>query len=116
MTLPTEADQTSLQEPTSGPKLRVFLTQKTLQRVASSLSLPENAIDTQIPFAELGLDSVMMFELRINFSGHLSLKWDRLYYGNTQKSDISGTIRVSNLGDLCASTMAYVKGTGGLLS
>ena len=57
--LPTEADQTSLQEPTSGQELRALQTQKTMLCIASSSSLPENEKDTQIPLAELGLDSIM---------------------------------------------------------
>ena len=65
VTIPTEADQSSLQEPTSGPELRKFLTQKIMHCVASTLSLPEDAIDTHIPLTELGLDSVMMVELRM---------------------------------------------------
>lgn len=63
--LPTEAEQTSHREPTSGPELREFLIQNTTQCVASTLSLSENAIDPQIPLAELGLDSVMTVELRM---------------------------------------------------
>ena len=60
-----EAEQTSHHESMSGPELREFLTQTITQCVTSTLSLSGNAIDPQIPLAELGLDSVMTVELRM---------------------------------------------------
>lgn len=65
VTPPAETEQTSQQEPTGGPKLQEFLTQRITQCVASTLSLSENVIDPQIPLAELGLDSVMTVDLRM---------------------------------------------------
>ena len=81
MTPPTEVEQTSQQEPTGGPALQEFLTQRITQCVASTLSLPENAIDPQMPLAELGLDSIMTVDLRmqlqraINFTVGPTLLW-----------------------------------------
>ena len=81
VTPPTEVEQTSQQEPTGGPDLHEFLTQRITQCVASTLSLPENAIDPQMPLAELGLDSIMTVDLRmqlqraINFTVGPTLLW-----------------------------------------
>ena len=65
VTPPTGTEQKINQEPMSGPELHEFLTKNTTHCVASTLSLPENEIDPQIPLAELGLDSVMTVELRM---------------------------------------------------
>ena len=61
----TEVEQTSQQEPTGGLDLHEFLIRRITRCVASTLSLPENAIDPQMPLAELGLDSVMTVDLRM---------------------------------------------------
>lgn len=62
---PTEIEQPSQQEPTNGPELREFLIRNITQCVASTLSLSENAIGPQIPLSELGMDSVMTVDLRM---------------------------------------------------
>ena len=64
-TAPAEAEQASQPEPTNGPELRDFLIQNITQCVASTLSLSEKAIDPQTPLSELGMDSVMTVDLRM---------------------------------------------------
>lgn len=66
--------ETTEPEPTSGPELTAYLTQKITQCVASTLSLGEESIDPHVPLAELGLDSVMTVELRVQLQRTIEVK------------------------------------------
>ena len=61
-------------EPTSGLELKAFLTTKISKCVASTLSLGEDSIDPHVPLAELGLDSVMTVELRVQIQRAIKVK------------------------------------------
>ena len=58
-------------EPTGGPELGEFLTRKITQCVASTLSLSEDAVDPNLPLSELGMDSVMTVEFRVQLQSAL---------------------------------------------
>ncbi|MCJ1241087.1 hypothetical protein MMC14_009091 [Varicellaria rhodocarpa] len=61
-------------EPTDGPELEVFLTQKVTKCVATVLSLAENSIDHHVALTELGMDSVMTVGLRSELQKTVGVK------------------------------------------
>ena len=61
-------------EPTSGPELQAFLTEKVTRCVASTLTLSDAIVDPHVPLSELGMDSVMTVGLRTQLQQVLKIK------------------------------------------
>ncbi|KAL8733404.1 MAG: hypothetical protein Q9181_003612 [Wetmoreana brouardii] len=61
-------------EPTSGPALETFVSNKITQCMASTFSLAEDSIDAHAALSELGMDSVMSVELRSQLQHAMKIK------------------------------------------
>ena len=70
----TVSEEDGLPEPASGPVLERFLVQTIMQCVASTLLLSEDSIDPNVALSELGMDSVMSVELRIQLQKAMKTK------------------------------------------
>lgn len=61
-------------EPMGDAELQAFLTQRVTKCVASTLSLAEDSIDPHVALSELGMDSVMTVELRVQLQLAIKVK------------------------------------------
>lgn len=61
-------------EPMGDAELQAFLTQRITKCVASTLSLAEDSIDPHVALSELGMDSVMTVELRVQLQQAIKMK------------------------------------------
>ncbi|KAL8794650.1 MAG: hypothetical protein Q9195_002846 [Heterodermia aff. obscurata] len=59
--------------PKTEPEIKEFVGRRVTQCVASTLSLPEESVDTHVALTELGMDSVMTVELRLQLQQALKM-------------------------------------------
>lgn len=64
----------SRSEPKDGPELELYLTNKITQAVATTLCLSQDDIPPNAVLAEMGLDSVMTVELRVQITKAIKVK------------------------------------------